>query len=175
MGHHSSDVSNNRFCSHRAIGNNLRDLVSSIVIDNVLDHFIASIHTEIDIKIGHGDTFRIQKPFEQQFVFEWIQVGDIERVSHQGTCTGATARAHRYIVFFGPVDEIHDDQKITGIPHLNDDTEFEIKPVQIGFAIDRLALDTLFLQKCQASLQSLLRDKTEKTIGSMPLGYWIFG
>jgi len=35
---------------------------------DVVDDFGTAVHAEVDVDIGHGDAFRIQKPLEQQFV-----------------------------------------------------------------------------------------------------------
>ena len=52
---------------------------------------VAFFHAEVDVKVGHGDTFRVEETFEQQVEFQRIEVGDFQCVRHQRAGTGTTA------------------------------------------------------------------------------------
>ena len=41
---------------------------------------------EIHIDIRHVDTVRIEETLKQQLVFDRVQIGDFEAVSHNRTC-----------------------------------------------------------------------------------------
>ncbi len=52
MPQYTADVTDHRFCRHPAEGNNLGYTFSAIAPGHVIDHFIPSIHAEIDIEVG---------------------------------------------------------------------------------------------------------------------------
>ena len=49
-----------------AEGDDLRDTIMAIAILHITDHLVAPLLTEIDIEVGHGHAFGIEKAFEQQ-------------------------------------------------------------------------------------------------------------
>ena len=49
--------------------NNLCYMILTVFTGNVIDNPATIFIAEIHINIGHGDTFRIQKPFKKQIVF----------------------------------------------------------------------------------------------------------
>ena len=59
-------------------------LVAAIFLGDVLDHFAAAAHAEIDIDIRHGDALRIQEALEEQIVLQRIHVRDLQRVTRPG-------------------------------------------------------------------------------------------
>ena len=78
-----SRVANYGFSRHRAEGNNLRDAISSVARCNIVNHAIATFHTEINIKIGHRHTFRVQEALEQQIMLQGIEVCNSQHPRHQ--------------------------------------------------------------------------------------------
>ena len=58
-------VPDNRLCGHRAERDDLRDFLTAVALCDILDDFVSSIHTEINIEIRHRYPLRIEKAFKQ--------------------------------------------------------------------------------------------------------------
>ena len=67
-----TSVTNYGFGTHGSKSNNLANLIRTIGFGDIFNHFIPSVHAKIHIKVRHGNPFWVQKPFEQQFVFQRI-------------------------------------------------------------------------------------------------------
>src|SRR5208283_1296593 len=81
--HGAADVLDGGLGGHGAEGDDLRDVVAAIFLCDVVDHFAAAIHAEIDIDVRHGDALGIQEAFEEQLVLERIDVGNAESVGNE--------------------------------------------------------------------------------------------
>ncbi len=55
MPKHPSGIANHRLGCHGAEGDDLTDMIAAVLLRDIVDDFIASIHTEIDIEIWHGN------------------------------------------------------------------------------------------------------------------------
>ena len=53
-------------CRHRAERDDLRDVFLAVLLPDVVDHFAAPAHAEIDVDIGHRNALGIQEPLEEQ-------------------------------------------------------------------------------------------------------------
>ena len=55
IGHfeHAPDVAHHPTCLQGAEGDDLRDTVGAIALTHVVDDFLAAVHAEINIEIGH--------------------------------------------------------------------------------------------------------------------------
>ena len=76
-------VADNRFRRHGTEGDDLRYRITSIHLRHVLNNLVAFLHAEVDVEVGHRDTFRVKETFEQQVEFERIKVGNFQRIGHQ--------------------------------------------------------------------------------------------
>ena len=76
-------VFDRRLRGHRVERNDLRDLIVAILLPHILDHLAPAIHAEIDIDIGHGHTFGIEKSFEQQLILQRIDVRNLHAIRNQ--------------------------------------------------------------------------------------------
>ena len=83
MPQNAAYVADHRFRRHRTEGDNLRYRITTVHVCHVFDNLIAFLHTEVNVKVRHGDTFRVKETFEQQVKFQRIEVGDFQRVGHQ--------------------------------------------------------------------------------------------
>src|SRR5690606_39011676 len=81
----------------------------------------------------------VQEALEEQPVRDGIEVRDAQAVSDEGACTRAAAGADGDAVFLRPVDEVLDDEEVSGEAHRDDDPELEIEPGAVLLAVDRLA------------------------------------
>ena len=76
-------VPHDRLGGHGAESDNLRDRVSAVGLRNIFDHFITSLHTEVDVKVGHRNPLWVEKSLEKQVVFNRVQISNAQRVSNQ--------------------------------------------------------------------------------------------
>src|SRR5262249_48941480 len=79
----AADVFDRRFGCHGSEGDDLRNLVSTVLASDIVDDLAAPVHAEVNIDVGHRDTLRIQKALEEQLVLERIDVGDFHRRTEQ--------------------------------------------------------------------------------------------
>ena len=112
----------------RAERDDLRDAIHAIPLANIGDDFVTAILAEVDIEIRHRNTFRIQKPLEQQIEAQRIQIGDGQRIGDQRPCTRAAPRPHRNALRFGPFDKIGNDEEISGELHIDDNVQLKRQP-----------------------------------------------
>ena len=126
-GEDSRDVTDGRFRLQGAEGTDLGNVRRAIFLLGVVDDGLSAIATEIDIDIGWFGSARVQKPLEQQVVFERTDMTESQHVRHDGP-TGGTTCATRNSLLDGKPDEVPDDQKVTGIAHLLDDRKLEVHP-----------------------------------------------
>ena len=113
---HAAHVADHRLCAERAEGDDLRHGAVAVFLADVLDDLGPAVLAEIDVDIRRADAFGIQEPFEQQLELDRINVGDAHGVGNQRTCRRTTPRSDRDAVFFGPVDEVPDDEEIVHEP-----------------------------------------------------------
>ena len=132
---HPRHVTHHSLGGHGTEGDDLANRVATIFLGHVIDHAVTTVHAEVDVEVGHGNPFRVEETFEQQVIFQRIEVGDLLYVSHQRTGTRPTARTYRYAVVLGPLDKVHHDQEVTGEAHLDNDIQLEIQAVDIHLTL----------------------------------------
>ncbi|MGY3265119.1 hypothetical protein ACVWZN_001192 [Lysobacter sp. HA35] len=133
MAEHAAAVAHRRLRRHRAVGDDLRHAITPVLARDVVDDFVAAIHAEVDVEVGHRHAFGVEESLEQQVVRQGVEIGDAERPRDQRARTGTAARTDRNALLLTPVDEVRDDQEVTGEPHLDDD-------VELGFQARRVVL-----------------------------------
>ena len=102
-------------------------MILTVFADNVVDDLRASVLAEIDIKIGHTDTLRIEKALKQQIVFDGIDARDADAISAQRAGARASAGTYGDIFAFGILYEIIDDQEVIDKSHLFDNGQLIIE------------------------------------------------
>src|SRR5205814_1868046 len=108
----TADVAHDGLRRHRAVRNDLRDAFAAVFDGHVIDDAIAAIHTEVDVEVGHGDAFRIEKALEQQVVRDRIQIGDAQTVCNQRAGARAASRAYGHAVLTSPANEVRNDEEV---------------------------------------------------------------
>ena len=142
---HAPDITDHGARRHGAKGDDLADRVLAVLLFHIINHPVAIALAEINVKVGHGDPFRIEKALEQQVVLQRIQIGNLEGIGHQGAGPGATTGSDRATVLLGPVDEVTNDQKVARKAHLQDRVDLEFQAFDIAGAhalalgLDRIA------------------------------------
>ena len=106
----------------------LRDALRAVFVRDVFDDFVAPLHAEIDVEVGHGNALRIQEAFEEEVVGERVKVGDFQRVGDERARAGTASGADRDVVVFRPLDEVGDDEEVAGEAHLVDNAQLDVEP-----------------------------------------------
>ena len=125
---HAAGIAQHRLGRHRAVGDDLADLVATVLARDVVDHLVAAVHAEVDVEVGHRHAFGVEEALEQQVELQRVEIGDFQRPGDQRAGAGTAARAHRNAVLLAPVDEVRDDQKVAGKAHLDDDVQLALEP-----------------------------------------------
>ena len=100
------------FCFHRAKGDHLRDFILAPVVGSVANHFAAPTVVKVNINIGCGGAFRVEEPLKQQAVFNRVNVRDGQRIRHQSTGSGTTARPHANTNGACVLNQIRHDEEV---------------------------------------------------------------
>jgi len=95
---YASYIRDRPFCPKSSEGDYPPYLVRAVFLGDILKHLVPAFLGEVNVKIRHGDPFRIQEAFKKQVVFEGIDVGDTQSISDNGTGSGAPARPDGNIV-----------------------------------------------------------------------------
>ena len=103
----------------------MRDALRAVFVRDVFDDFVAPLHAEIDVEVGHGNALRVQKAFEEEVVGERVKVGDFQRVGNERARARTASGADRDIVVFRPLDEVGDDEEVAGETHLVNHAQFD--------------------------------------------------
>ena len=136
---HAANIADNRFRRHGAEGDNLRDRIATVHVRDVFNHLVALLHTEVNVEVGHGDTFRVKEAFEQQVELQRIEVSNFQRIGHQRSGAGTTSRPYRHAVILRPLNKLHNDQEVAREPHLVNHLQLNIQ----AFIIFRTAFSPL--------------------------------
>ena len=86
--HHAADILDGRFGGHLAKGYDMRHMVCAILSRNVIQHAFTTGVVEVDVDIRHRNAVGVEEAFEQQVVFEGIDVRDAQGVGDSRTCRG---------------------------------------------------------------------------------------
>ena len=82
---YAADVANRLFSLERAKGDYLSDPLIAIPAAYVVKYFVAAFEAKIDINIRHRAAARVEPPFEQQLMFDGVDLGYPERIGNQAT------------------------------------------------------------------------------------------
>ena len=126
---HPAHVPQHRAGGHRAEGDDLRHMIRAVALAHVVDHLAPALVVEVAVDVGHGDALRVQEALKQQVVLQGIDLGDAQRVGHDGARAAAAPRADPHAVGLGVVDEVPDDQEVVHVAHLLDHAQLVIEPV----------------------------------------------
>ena len=125
--HHSSHITDDSLGSQGTEGNNLHHLFGTVFAADIINHLLSSFEAEVNINIRHGNTFRIQKSFKQQIIFNGINIGNLQAVGNDTSCRRTTSRTYHNTVLLGIVNKVPNDQEIIHIAHGPDNTKLIIQ------------------------------------------------
>ena len=161
-------IADRRARRHRPERDDLRDPVLAVLVDDVLDDFIAPLDAKVGIDIRHRDAFGVQEALEDQPELDRVEIGDAQAVRDHRADRRAAAGADRDVAVTGVLDEVPHDQEIRREPHRVDDAEFVFHPLAQG-GVGRRAFDPV------AREQPLLADAAEIVLGGRLLGRFGLG
>ena len=103
---------------HRTKGDDLGNVFFAVFSDDIINNFLSSFITEVDIDIGHGYTFGIQETLKNQVIFQGVDGRDGKTVGNHTACRRTTAGANDDAVVLCVFDKIPDDEEIIHIAHI---------------------------------------------------------
>src|SRR3989338_90900 len=108
---HTPHIAHHGACFHFSKGNNLTDV--SIFLRHILNHFIATAHTKIDIDVRHADTFGIEKTFEEKIMRQGINIRNSKAVGHDRSCSRTSSRTDGQTLATSKFNKVSNDYKVT--------------------------------------------------------------
>ncbi|MNO46856.1 hypothetical protein D3C76_371480 [compost metagenome] len=134
---HTSHVPHRRSRGHGSEGDDLCHMLFPVFIHHIGNDLIAPLVTEVDIDIRHRDALRIEKPFKEQIILQWVHIGDPQAISSQAACRGASSRTGNDALPVAEGDEVPDDQKIITEPHTLNNAQLIGQPLPGGIPLLR--------------------------------------
>ena len=122
-------VAYNAARGHAVVGRNLRRLIAPILLLHVSDHAIAPLHAEVDVKVRHADTLRVEEPLEDQVVLQWIDTRDSDAIGDQAPRRRTASRADRDALAAGKPDEVPHDKEVRRVLHPLDNTKLVVEAI----------------------------------------------
>ena len=126
---HAADVAQHGARLQLSVRNDLCDAIVAVFFLHIVDDAIALFLAEIDVEVGHRNTFRIEEALEQQPELQRIEIGDRQRIGDERTRARSAARPDRNAVGFRPLDEVGHDEEVARKLHLRDDVDFVDEPL----------------------------------------------
>ena len=140
---HTCHILNGVLGGHRGIGNDMGTILMTVFILYPFQHSSTSVIIEVGINIRQRDTVWIEETLKQQVVFQRVDLGDAQTVSHYGTCCRTTSWSHHDIQFITcGVDEVLHYQEVTWETHRFHDVQLKAHTV-VHFLGNRLAITFL--------------------------------
>src|SRR5207248_361443 len=102
---------------------------ATVLLPHVVDDLAAPLEAEVDVDIRHRNAFRIQEPLEEQIELERADVRDLECVRDQRSRRRTASWPDRNAAFPRRLDEVVNDQEVSGVPRLGDDAELIVEPL----------------------------------------------
>ena len=115
--HYPCGITDSLLCGKSAEGDDLCDMVSAVLVYNIIYHALSAFHAEVDVEVRHRDPLGVQEALEQQIIFQRIDAGDTDAVGAETSRPRAASAAHGYLLRAGVVYEIPDYKVIVGIAH----------------------------------------------------------
>ena len=95
---HAPDVPDDCLRLHRPEGDDLRDILASVLPGDVVDHLAAAPLAEVHVDVGHRDAFGVQEALEEQIEIDRIDVGDAHAPRDERAGRRSSAWADRNVL-----------------------------------------------------------------------------
>ena len=87
-------------------------MFAAVGFSGVADHFIAVSIIEVHVDVRHRFASWVQESLEQEVVFDWVEVGDLEAICNRATCRGSSTGSNSDSVVAGVTDQVPSNQKV---------------------------------------------------------------
>ena len=84
--HPAPRIANNAARRHGSERDDLRNVFAPVLARDVIDHFAAPVHAEIDVDIGQGHALRVEKTLEEKSVLQRIDIRNAHAVGNKTAC-----------------------------------------------------------------------------------------
>src|SRR4051812_45006360 len=95
---HSTGVLEHRPRLQASEGDDLCNLVSTVLLLDVQDPLVPMSCAEVDVEIRHRCGFGVEEALEQQVQRDGMEIGNCESQGHRRACARAASRSDRNIV-----------------------------------------------------------------------------
>ncbi len=127
---HAGHILDGVLGGHRAVGDDMRTIVVPILILHPFEHAPAAVVIEVGINIGQRDTVGIEETLKQQVVFQGVDLGDTQTISHHGTGSRTTPGTYHHAqLVAGGIDKVLHDEEVARETHGLHDMELEADAV----------------------------------------------
>ena len=99
--------------------------------DHIADDLITFVLAEVDVYIGHADTFGIEETLKGEIIFDGVNIGDPQGIGDETACRRSPTGPDGYVVGFCVVDEIGDDEKISRKACFPDDADLIVETLTV--------------------------------------------
>ena len=121
----------------RAKGADLGHVGLAVSAFDVVDDLASPLLAEVDVDVRSLEAANVEKPLEEEVVFQWADVGEPERIGDKRSYARATG-GRGDVVFAGMPHEVPDDQEIAREAERVDHAELAIEPLEhVGVEIAR--------------------------------------
>ena len=134
-------------CSLRAEcseGDYLRDVLSAVLIDDIVDDFFAAVVLEVHVDVGHLLALDIEEALENEAVRERVDIGDAEAVEDEARCRAA-ANCEEDVPLMHELGDVPDDEEVVGELRLLYDIKLVVEASALCFACVRHAPGQFFM------------------------------
>ena len=100
--------------------NDLYDTVITILTAHIINDFLSSFETEVNVNIRHGNSLRIQESFKQKIITNRVKLRDPKGIGNQTSRCGTTSRTYHNLMVTGIFDKIPHNQEVIYISHIFD-------------------------------------------------------
>jgi hypothetical protein len=109
---HARGVARRLARRHLAEGDDLRNRLAAVLLDDIAQHALAAAHGEVDVDVRHRNALGVQEALEQEVVGQRVDVRDPQAVGDDRAGGRTASRAHGDPAALGEVDEVPHDQEV---------------------------------------------------------------
>ena len=148
---HTRHIGNGVLRGHTSISDDVGTVLVAILIHHPSKHLTSSVIIEVGVDIRKVHTVRVKETLKQQVVFQRVDPGYAQAISHHRSCGRATARTYPYAqIVTCSIDKVLHDKEITWEAHCLHGVKLEVD-VLTHIHGHRVAIEFLGSLVCQFS------------------------
>ncbi len=117
VAHHARHVLDGRFGCHGAVCDDVRHIGCAVALGHVVEHILAAVVVEVDVDVGERYAVGVEEAFEQEIVFQRVDLCYSQAVCHYGAGRGPTPRADAHAHGPSLAYEVFHDEEVAGEAH----------------------------------------------------------